>query len=100
MIRQVIFRTEAVKDLVEAAGWYEERSRGLGEQLIDEVLAATDRAATNPDLFRVVYASGQVRRVLTDRFPYRIYFSVVGEALYVHAVLHGAQHNRRWRARV
>lgn len=72
----------------------------LGDALIDEVLAATDRAARNPDLFRIVRARGEVRRALTDRFPYRIFFSVISETLYVHAVLHGAQHDRRWRERL
>lgn len=100
MIRQVIFRPEAVNDLIEAAAWYEDRSPGLGEDLIDEVLLATDRAADNPALFGVVRAGGQVRRVLTDRFPYRIFFSVVEDTLYVHAILHGAQHDRHWRERV
>src|SRR5437879_2313463 len=44
-------------------------------------------------LFRIVRRDGNVRRVLTRRFPYRIFFSVVGETLYVHAVLHGARHD-------
>jgi toxin ParE1/3/4 len=100
MIAQVIFRTEALEDVVEAVRWYEERSLGLGEELIDEILLATDRAARNPDLFRIVRIKDEVRRVLTERFPYRIFFSVVGATLYVHAVLHGAQRDRRWRQRL
>lgn len=100
MIERVIFRPKTVEDVASAAGWYNERSPGLGEELIDEILRATDRAARNPELFRVVRARGEVRRVLTERFPYRIFFSVVEATLYVHAVLHGAQHDRRWRARV
>jgi plasmid stabilization system protein ParE len=64
--------------------------------LIDEILAATSRASNNPELFRIIHREGNVRRVLTNRFPYRIFFSVVGGTLYVHAVLHGARHDRRW----
>ena len=100
MISQVIFRPAAVEDVVEAATWYEERSPGLAGDLIDEILVAINRAARNPDLFRIVRAEGDVRRILTERFPYRIFFSVVGEILFVHAVLHGAQHDRHWRERV
>lgn len=100
MIREVIFRPESVEDIAEAAAWYDERSPGLAEDLIDQILLATDRAARDPHLFRIVRAKGEVRRVLTERFPYRIFFSVEGETLYVHAVLHGAQHDRRWRRRV
>ncbi len=40
----VIFRPLAVEDIAEAATWYEARSPGLGDELIDEVLAATRRA--------------------------------------------------------
>jgi toxin ParE1/3/4 len=96
----VIFRPQAVEDVIEAAAWYEAHAPGLGEQLIDEILTATHRAQENPELFRIVRREGNVRRVLTKRFPYRIFFSVVGETLYVHAVLHGARHDRRWTERL
>jgi toxin ParE1/3/4 len=78
---------------------YEAHAPGLGEGLVDEILRATNRAQANPELFRIVRSDGQVRRVLTERFPYRIFFSVVSDTLYVHAVLHGARHDRRWRER-
>lgn len=100
MIQNVIFRPAAVEDVVEAAAWYETHAAGLGEELIDEILSATNRAQENPELFRIVHRDGNVRRVLTNRFPYRIFFSVVGETLYVHAVLHGARHDRRWTERL
>ena len=44
----VIFRPLAVEDIVEAAEWYEERAFGLGDELIDEILAAADRTRQNP----------------------------------------------------
>ena len=96
----VIFRPQAVEDVIGAAAWCEAHAPRLGEQLIDEILTATHRAQENPELFRIVRREGNVRRVLTKRFPYRIFFSVVGEALYVHAVLHGARHDRRWTERL
>jgi len=100
MIRQIVFRPAAVDDVVEAAAWYEAHAPGLGEELIDEILRATKRAQANPELFRIVRSDGQVRRVLTERFPYRIFLSVVSDTLYVHAVLHGARHDHRWRERL
>jgi plasmid stabilization system protein ParE len=100
MIQRVIFRPAAVEDVVKAAAWYEERSSGLGEDLIDEILHAAGRAAVNPELFRIVRADGGVWRVLTDRFPYRIFFPVAAETVYVHAVLHGARHDHRWSERL
>lgn len=100
MIRQIIVRPLAVEDVVEAAAWYERQADGLGEQLIDEILRSIRRAAADPALFRIVRRDEEIRRVLTDRFPYKIFFSTAGEKLYVHAILHGAQHDRRWRTRL
>lgn len=48
MIRQVIFRPEAVEDVVKAAARYGERASGLAEDLIDEILIAAERAAGIP----------------------------------------------------
>ena len=39
----------------------------------------------------------EVRRVLTKRFPYRIVFSLKGEVVVVHAVLHGRRDDRHWK---
>jgi plasmid stabilization system protein ParE len=64
----VIFRPLAVEDIAEAATWYEARSPGLGDELIDEVLAATRRAQQNPELFRIVHRDGNVRRVSHKAF--------------------------------
>jgi hypothetical protein len=68
--------------------------------LIDEILRATSRAQAQPELFRVIRREGEVRRVLTERFPYRIFFSIIGDKLYVHPVLHGARRDRRWSERL
>lgn len=64
MIRQIVVRPAAVDDVVEAAAWYEAHAPGLGEELVDEILRATNRAQANPELFRIVRSDGQVRRVL------------------------------------
>jgi len=99
MIRRVIFRPLAVEDIASAATWYEAQSPGLGLALTDEIIRTIRRAQEAPELFRIIRRRDGMRRVLTDRFPYRIFFAVIGETLYVHAVLHGAQHDRHWRGR-
>ena len=100
MIRRVIVRQPALDDITEAVTWYEVQSSGLGEELLEQIVRALERVQANPELFRVVRRDGEVRRVITDRFPYRIFFSIVDDTIYVHAVLHGARHDTRWRERL
>jgi hypothetical protein len=99
MIRRVIVRPLAVEDIAEAATWYESRCVGLGQELTDEVIKALGRAQQAPHLFPVLRVRDGMRRVLTERFPYRIFFSIVDDIIYVHAVLHGARHDRLWKRR-
>ena len=99
MIHRVVVRPPAMEDIAEAVTWYEDQSAGLGEDLTDEIVKAIRRAQESPDLFRILRSSDGMRRVLTERFPYRVFFSIVDDTLYVHAVLHGARHDRHWKVR-
>jgi plasmid stabilization system protein ParE len=99
MIRRVIVRPLAVEDIANAATWYEAQSPCLGIDLTDEVIRAIRRAQDAPELFRILRPRDGMRRVLTERFPYRVFFTVIDDTLHVHAVLHGAQHDRNWRGR-
>lgn len=69
MIQCVIFRPAAVEDLVQAAAWYEEQLAGLGEELVDEILHATQRAAANPELIHLSRASSFGLWSISHRFP-------------------------------
>ena len=99
MIRRVIVRPLAVEDIAKAATWYEAQYPGLGADLTNEITRAIRRAQEAPELFPILRLHDGLRRVLTERFPYRIFFTMIDETLHVHAVLHGAQHDRHWRGR-
>lgn len=100
MTRQLIVRPEAEADIADAAVWYDTREPGLGLEFLSEVHSAITRALKNPDGFVRVRRSPTVRRVLTRRFPYRVFFIVRPDAIVVCAVLHAAQHDRIWKGRV
>lgn len=88
-----------MEDIGSAATWYEAQAPGLGGYLTDEIIQAIRRAQESPELFRILRPRDGMRRVLTERFPYRVYFSVTDETLQLQALLHGAQHDRHWHAR-
>ena len=46
----VFVRPEAAQDIEEAASWYEEQSRGLGREFLEEVDRSLQRIAEQPEL--------------------------------------------------
>jgi len=100
MSRRLIIRPEAEADIMKAAVWYEDRERGLGLEVTSSIHAAIDRALKDPEAFPQLRESPQVRRVLAQRFPYRVFYIVRPDALVVFAVLHAARHERHWKRRV
>jgi plasmid stabilization system protein ParE len=99
MNRRLIIRPEAEADLTDAAVWFDSREPGLGLDLISEVHSAIARALENPDSFTRVRRNPVVRRGLTRRFPYRVFFIARDDAIVVFAVLHAARHDRVWKNR-
>ena len=75
------------------------RELGLGLELISEVQSAIARALISPESFTRLRRNPTVRRVLTRRFPYRVFFIARPDAIVVFAVLHAARHDRVWKHR-
>ena len=94
MIQRVIVRPLAVEDIASAATWDGEQCAGLGAEVLTEGSRVIRCAQASPGHFRILRPRDGMRRVLTERFPYRIFFSIVAETLHVHAVLHSARHDR------
>jgi plasmid stabilization system protein ParE len=81
---------DAEAELLEAAGWYESRSAGLGHAFLGEFERCAHLIQASPAAFPV--ASGEVRHMLFRRFPYRVLFVAEKNRIYVLAVAH---HKRR-----
>ena len=99
MKKSLIVRGEAEADLAEAFHWYEQQVRGLGDQFllcVDAVMALIER---NPQLYPVVHR-GVIRRALTRRFPYGVFFVEGERSVSVIAVAHVKRNPRLWQGRV
>jgi toxin ParE1/3/4 len=97
MTRPIIIRPEAKQDIAEGHDWYEGRQEGLGAEFLTAVNERFAQIRETPELYAPEFKA--VRRALLDRFPYVIYYRIVGEPLEVIAVLHGSRNPRRWRSR-
>lgn len=69
------------------------RNAGLGDDFIDSVALAMRALEQAPER-RPLYF-GNFRRLLLARFPYKIFYQVIGDRVVVFRVLHAKQeHNR------
>ena len=68
----VLIRAAAEKDLDEARKWYDRHKPGLGDEFLVRIAEASARLEQNPERYRVLYKG--FRRVLVERFPYRIFY--------------------------
>ncbi|HYV91398.1 MAG TPA: type II toxin-antitoxin system RelE/ParE family toxin [Chitinophagales bacterium] len=80
-------------DIAEAKEWYEERRENLGVEFKEEVSAFIENLKENPSGFQVWHK--QVRKVITRRFPYVIYFKIYESLKQV--VILGVLHGKRER---
>lgn len=86
---------QASGDIREARDWYEEQVSGLGEEFGRELDIVLRRFGNKPEMYPIVYRN--VRRALTRRFPYAIYFVIEADRVSVLRVLHQARDPKEWR---
>ncbi len=98
MSQPVVLRPQAEAEFEEAQGWYEERTRGLGQEFVTCVQATIEVVRRNPEQFQQV--DGDVRRALVRRFPYAILYLADPETVAIIAVFHSSRDPADWRTRV
>lgn len=85
---------EADAEIKWAVTWYESEVPGLGIQFLEELRAAYERLQPGPLKYRRL--RGDIRRALTQHFPYAIYFSVEDDLILILTVLHVARDPAEW----
>ncbi len=85
-------------DVEAAFDWYEAEEPGLGFEFLDELRIAYQRILDHPFSYQDLRSG--IRRVLTRRFPYAIFFSVEQEIIVVIAVLSTARDPAEWQRRI
>lgn len=95
MSRLVYVLPAARDDIAAAAAWYESRRPGLGVAFLRRVDDVLGRVKEHPLQFPEVH--GTVRRGLTRRFPYAVYFMLAELRVDVLAVIHLHRHPESWK---
>ena len=93
----MIIRPEAETDLVNARDWYEWQRGGLGAEFLLCMEEVLERIGRTPEMHAVVHQN--VRRALTRRFPYAVYYRIEGNEVVVLGVFHTGRDPREWQSR-
>jgi plasmid stabilization system protein ParE len=94
---KLVFRRYVERELDQAAAWYGERQPGLRQDFLDEVGSTLSRIQSNPRLYPVVHLD--IHRAPVRRFPYGVFYALIGDDIHVLAVVHDARHPSVWRRR-
>jgi plasmid stabilization system protein ParE len=89
----LLVRAEAEQDLAAARDWYDRKCAGLGDEFLDAVAVAIGQLANDPQRARFYFLN--FRRVLLRRFPYKVFYQVIGERVVVFRVLHAKENHER-----
>jgi toxin ParE1/3/4 len=84
-------------DIEAAFEWYESEQPGLGFEFLDEIRAAYERILDGPLKYQVLRSG--IRRALTRRFPYGIFFTIEDDLIVILAILDTAR-DAEWQSRI
>ena len=85
----ILVRPEAERDLADALHWYRRKEFRLGEEFLDSVAVAMRRLEEDPKRHLPYHLN--FRRVILRRFPYKIFYQIIGDRVVVFRVLHAKQ---------
>ena len=97
MKRRVVFHPEAEEELNDSTSYYDAKSPGLGNVLLEDLERAIDQLIQYPESSPLV--SKLVRRKPLRRFPYNIMYIVLPSAIRILAVAHQKRRPFYWRGR-
>jgi plasmid stabilization system protein ParE len=81
---QIRLRPEARLDIYEASRFYDRQSDGLGDKFVESIFEDMERLSQ----FAGIHSKlGRYFRILSQKFPFMIYYYVNGEEIVVVAVL-------------
>jgi plasmid stabilization system protein ParE len=96
-VKPPILRPAAAADVEEAWRWYESRREGLGDEFLEVVGETLEAVRVHPEAAPVVHRD--IRRRLLTRFPYGLFYRLIGGQVVVVACFHASRSPRVWRSR-
>lgn len=96
-MNKIVIKPFAELDATDAANWYNDKREGLGNDFLLALEAKLNAIQRNPNQFQIVYKS--IRRALTERFPYSVFFILQKDVIYILAIIHSSRNPKIWKKR-
>jgi len=94
---EIIITSFAEHDLLDALEYYNSKKTGLGDELVDELDKVFKMIEVNPEQFPVVL--DKTRKAVIKRFPFNVYYIIVGPKVFVTAIFNTWRKPRIWKER-
>ncbi len=94
---QLIISQLAEEDLKEAKEYYNSKKEGLGDEFVSEIEDTLKRIVLNPKQYPKV--KKDIRKALTNKFPYGIFFVFKSYIINVLSVFHTSRNPDIWKRR-
>jgi len=88
----------AREEFAAAVRWYEKQRPGLGAEFFDAVIHATSLIQAQPEI-GAPSPDYRTRRVLVQRFPYQVVYSISADEIVIVAIAHLKRRPGHWRRR-
>jgi len=92
------FHPEAKKELFKAINYFEECRTGLGLEFSKEVFSTIQRIIHFPSAWSKF--SENTRRGLTNRFPFGVIYQIIGEEIFIIAIMQLNREPDYWKKRI
>ncbi len=89
MFYQLIIREEAHFDALEAYDYYEEKSPGLGERFLRELIRRYKEILQHPEYYGFIDEQKIIRDVKLRHFPYLVVYEISNDKIVVYSVFNG-----------
>ena len=91
---------DVYNELESARSWYEEKSKNLGSDFLDEIDRAISNISESPEIWPKYYDLKDVRRFLIHRFPFGIIYRYNKIEIQIIAVSHLSRQPGYWKERL
>ncbi|NOQ27325.1 MAG: type II toxin-antitoxin system RelE/ParE family toxin [Bacteroidales bacterium] len=94
-MHKLIIKPFAELDVIDISKWYNDKRDGLGDEFLLALDAKINEIQRNPDHHQAIYK--KIRRALTDRFPYGVFYIIEKNTIYVLAIIHSSRNPNIWK---